>query len=765
VHAVEASLATRSTSRTGARFDCFNVDLSSNELLRAGKRVPVQEQPFQILRLLLEAEGRVVTREQLRFALWPQDTFVDFEHGVNTAVKKLRQALEDSADRPKFIETLPKLGYRFITPVQWAAEIGANSSLAHVVPISPAARAWRTEVATQSRGWNPKLVVAVVVVGLLSAAVVLAKNKYLSYTRLEMLLSRVIRTAQKKTTTVTQRRLSTNPADTPLTSGVISPDGKYLAYTDESGFYLRVVEGGETHRIAMPKGFDPRPESWYPDSVNLVVSWFDNPSKSASSLWKISVLGGAPVKLADRGLSARVSKDGSKIAFLAGMWDCEEIWLMDADGSRPRKVMDGGVDCFGAVAWSPDDKQFAYVKTVIASDTERPGKQIGLYDLTSGRSQEIWSEARLGDELAWVNPGRLIYALEEADPNQGDFNLWSAQLDVAPGHLSSSPTRLTSDRTSASNFSVSADGKRMALRRSTSQGDIYLSEIEPGTKRLSKARRLSLNDRMDWPTSWTSDNNAVLFLSDRDGPTHIFKQLISETQPELLVAASDIVRAPRLTPDGLDVLYGVSAKPDQSSSNLRIMRIPVSGGPSQLVLEGSGITNYECARLPSTFCIYGQADSESGYYRFFSFDPSGIKKTEPLPFKMREQGGSHNWSLSPDGKYIVTPKSQNPYDEPVLRITNVSTETEKYISVPQMGLMIGLDWAADSRSVWVGGYMGRGASGARSGLLNVNIDGTVTVALKGLNPGVLFAVPSPDGHRLALFGNTESSNMWLLENF
>jgi DNA-binding winged helix-turn-helix (wHTH) protein len=103
-----------SLRRACARFDSFRVDLSSLELFRTGVRVPIQEQPLQVLRLLLEAEGKVVTREQLQGALWPGDTFVDFEHGVNTAVKKLRQALEDKAECPKFVETLPKIGYRFI---------------------------------------------------------------------------------------------------------------------------------------------------------------------------------------------------------------------------------------------------------------------------------------------------------------------------------------------------------------------------------------------------------------------------------------------------------------------------------------------------------------------------------------------------------------------------------------------------------------------------------------------------------------------------
>jgi TolB-like protein/DNA-binding winged helix-turn-helix (wHTH) protein/tetratricopeptide (TPR) repeat protein len=116
-----------SVRRMHAHFDCFQVDLRSNELFRSGVRVPIQEQPLQVLRLLLEAEGRVVTREQLRTALWTKDTFVDFEHGVNTAVKKLRRALKDSTESPRFVETLPKVGYRFIAPVEFRDESGVET--------------------------------------------------------------------------------------------------------------------------------------------------------------------------------------------------------------------------------------------------------------------------------------------------------------------------------------------------------------------------------------------------------------------------------------------------------------------------------------------------------------------------------------------------------------------------------------------------------------------------------------------------------------
>jgi eukaryotic-like serine/threonine-protein kinase len=98
------------------RFDVYKLDLRAGELYKNERKIKLQEQPFQILAMLLEQPGQVVTREQLRERLWPENTFVDFDHSLNTAVKKLRQALNDEADKPRYIETLPKRGYRFIGP-------------------------------------------------------------------------------------------------------------------------------------------------------------------------------------------------------------------------------------------------------------------------------------------------------------------------------------------------------------------------------------------------------------------------------------------------------------------------------------------------------------------------------------------------------------------------------------------------------------------------------------------------------------------------
>jgi Tol biopolymer transport system component/DNA-binding winged helix-turn-helix (wHTH) protein len=755
-----------SSRRTYARFDSFQVDLSSSELFRSGVRVPIQEQPLQVLRLLLESEGRVVTREQLRMALWPEDTFVDFEHGVNTAVKKLRQALEDSADRPKFVETLPKIGYRFLIPVEWQADAFHRHVTAGVVAIAPPRPTLVPSPAIREQRWRPKT--AILTLGLLAAAIVLSFSLSRTWWSGWLRLGGSRRPAP--TPVLNQRRLTANPEDAPLTGGVISPDGKYLAYTDANGFYLRQIDGGETHPVPLPNGFEVLPESWFPDSAHLVVSYFGYQKSSPStaihgagppSLWKISVLGGTPRKLADEGSSARVSPDGSKIAYLAGMWDNEQIWVMESDGSASRKIVDGGQETFGPVAWEPNAKRFASVRST------HTGKQIEVFDVASGHNDVILSEPRLGDELAWMSPPRLIYSLQEVEPNQSDANLWSVLVDPESARPAGPPARITNDRALTAGMSLAADGKRLALRRTTFQPDVYVTEV--ANKRLNQPRRFTLDERIDWPSSWTADSKSVLFFSDRDGPVHIFKQQIDEMQPELVVGGKDVRWVPRLTPDGLNVLYLANAMPGEPTEKVRLMRVPLSGGPAQFVLGGQGITNYQCARLPSTLCVYGQMQPAAEYYRFFTFDPDGTKSSEITAAKLTKEDadGPNAWGLSPDGKYLVTSRSQNPYKYkvPAIRIFDIANSTERFIPVSAAGLIMGTDWAADSKSIWVSAYMGRGAWGSRSGVMKVDLTGKVSVLYEGLNLGLWLAIPSPDGRRLALLEHTQNSNMWLLENF
>jgi cholera toxin transcriptional activator len=121
------------------RFGVFEVDLSAGELRKSGRRRRLQEQPFQMLALLLERPGEVITREELRQKLWPADTFVDFDHSLNTAINKVREALGDSASRPLYVETIARRGYRFLAPVERAENLPApQAEMTQAPPLASA---------------------------------------------------------------------------------------------------------------------------------------------------------------------------------------------------------------------------------------------------------------------------------------------------------------------------------------------------------------------------------------------------------------------------------------------------------------------------------------------------------------------------------------------------------------------------------------------------------------------------------------------------
>jgi Tol biopolymer transport system component len=749
----------------------------------------------------------VVTREELCAVLWPKGTFVDFEHGVNTAVKKLRQALDDSAESPRFVQTLPRIGYRFMLPVEWATnghytnghhfngngngsgQVNRNghgltsergvapvaslepTSLAPVIPhTAPSATPPIVPSSiVPARRWKLKASVAIAVSIVIALPLVLSdENSYISRSRLGTMLRGIFFGGRAEArSTLRQRRLTANPDGTPLTSGVISPDGKHLAYTDATGLNLRQIDGGEVFSVPLPKGFDASPQSWFPDGVHMVVARWEDDQKKPPSLWEISVMGGTPRKLADEGLSASVSPDGSKIAFLTGKWDDEDLWLTDTDKNTTQKIADAGEDHFGPVAWAPDSKRLASVRrSDIFNNSDRHESLIEVHELANGSSYTVFSNPSLSGELAWLPDGRLIYSLQEAEPSQNDFNLWSVQLDSRTGRTSGTPTRITNDQHPTASISVSSDGRRLALLRRSFQMDVYLTELEAHGTRLSTPRRFTLDDRTDFPSAWTPDSKAVLFFSDRDeGHGHIFRQAIDQQVPELVVGGKGFIGPAKSTPDGLSFLFLAYPEPGDASDHVRIMRLPLSGGASSVVLEGPKITDVKCARLPSTLCIYSRF--EDGVQTFFPFDMAGgVGKEILLARRKTDDGPGSAWDLSPDGRYVVAPRSPTPYAQSGLRIFDLAKETESDLSLPTMGLIMGINWAADSKTLWVGGWMGRSARGTRSGLVSVDLHGQARTMLEGSSSMAIWSgVPSPDGHRLALQALGDDANVSLLENF
>src|SRR6267143_6209176 len=653
--AVDSGNGARGQGSARRRFGAFEVDLSAGELRRNGIKVKLQEQPLQILALLLERPGEVVSRDELRNRLWAADTFVDFDHSLNAAIKRLRDALGDSAEHPRFVETVARRGYRFLGPVDTGPANGRGVG----------GRAAVTESAPQS---SARFHIWWLVAG--GAAVVLV----LFGIKLGLLLG------QRHPSQLRLSRLTANPGDDRVRAAAISRDGRYLSFCDQTGFYLRQIDTGETHPVAVPPGLIAESISWFPDSAHLTVA-LTGPGQ-VSGLWQLSAFGGSARKFRDDARSPAVSPDGNEIAFITGHKMREQVWHAGADGAQPRKLVGEEGDFFGTVAWSPDGTKIAYTRGRFSYNHGVRGV-IELLDVHEQHiSSQLWrvssvlSFAGLNGPLAWASDGRLIYTLSEQRPREPDSNLWSLALN-REGQTVGTPVRLTSDPGEVFSISTSGNGRCVAYLKGVPQPDVYVATLEPRGG-ISEPRRLTLDDRVDLPFDWTPDGRAVIFISDRTGTFSIYKQATNQTVPELLLGGNkkEVVQ-PRLSPDGSQILYVVYPNSGENSSAIPLMRMPLSGGASQQVLEASWISNHQCARAPATECIYSVVGE--GELTFFTFDPFKGKGSQILQIK-DDLPQLYNWSLSPDGPMLAIAKGKWGDDEPRIQVVSLSGGEEKWLA-------------------------------------------------------------------------------------
>ncbi len=217
---------------------------------------------------------------------------------------------------------------------------------------------------------------------------------------------------------------------------------------------------------------------------------------------------------------------------------------------------------------------------------------------------------------------------------------------------------------------------------------------------------------------------------------------------------------PRLTPDGSSILYSITPKLGETARNVRLMRVPLTGGPPEFVLEGPGISNHQCARLPSTLCVFSEVGEMDE--RFFSFDP--VKGQPQELVKARTQSTSYydfNWTLSPDGRTLAMAKKSTAPGEPTMRLLSLTDYSEQTMQIPGWSGICCFDWAADGKSLWVSVYTNTG----KRALLNVDLQGKMKPVLEEDKMMLGWAIPSPDGRHLAIWEASESSNVWMLENF
>jgi Tol biopolymer transport system component/DNA-binding winged helix-turn-helix (wHTH) protein len=505
---VEAMLEAASSSTPHLiRFGVFELDLRSGELRKAGARIPLQEQPRQILTVLLERPGDLITRSELHQRLWPSDTFVDFEHGLNAAVKRLRDTLGDSADTPRFIETIPRKGYRFVAPVL-SSDAGERSHSPVLAP-PPAGRHHQRVV------W-------------LTALVLVASVAAAGAWRWRALLAEGAGPPMKIVTLTALTGDEYSPS--------FSPDGEQIAFSwngvDEDNFdiYVKMVDSADVRRLTSEPGFDGDPK-WDPNGKRIAFVR-QSPGASSGRIYMTSPIGGSQWKLSDFPVvnldPARVSKISwsPDSQFLAASRTAEPaqpggIYLVPVNGGNPRPLTQATAPAIHlSPAFSPDGRQLAYVScTAFACHVYVLPLDAGF--APAGQPVQLTIHPTAIGKLTWIRNGRAVIYDAWAF---GDTRLWRVASDgrTPPEQIEGAGTARLPATTMSSD--------RLAFTRASFDVDIY--RFDPA----GSSQPFLTSSLMDKSPQFSQDGTRIAFSSGRAGDTM-----------EIWVAASNGDEAHRLT--------------------------------------------------------------------------------------------------------------------------------------------------------------------------------------------------------------------------
>ncbi len=392
------------------RFESFEVDVRAGELSKAGVRLKLPGQPFQVLAILLERPGEVVTREELQKRLWP-DTFVDVDHNLNTAINKIREVLGDSAENPRFVETLPRRGYRFVAPVEGTqtTEVPGGSG-----------------VRQESRmPWVRRTSILFVALVLLGVAV--------------FFISRRLRVPASSA----QRALTRLTFDDGLQIGATwSPDGRFIAYSSNRGgkfdIWVQQVSGGDPIQITKSPGPNWQPD-WSPDGKYIAY----RSEEDDGGLFVVPALGGVGLerRIASFRYHPRWSPDSKQILFNTARDGQNRAYIVNLDGSQPREIlaefMAQHEGSFATFAWYPDGKSVSVLfhddpgvwiaplaGGAVVKLANSPEVTAQLSDVALGGTRESWQEPSVSS--SWAHSGRAIY-LSRAF--RGAVNVWRMSVD------------------------------------------------------------------------------------------------------------------------------------------------------------------------------------------------------------------------------------------------------------------------------------------------------------------------------------------------
>lgn len=626
------------------RFGPYEADLLSGELRKSGIRLKVQDRPFQILAILLEQPGQMVTREQLQKRLWAEDTFVDFEHGLNTAINKLRQVLSDEADNPRFIETLPKRGYRFIAPVSGArdsegakepaitahaapqvgAEVAKDNGFTQAAPVA--------DPPTTGKARFPYLAAATAVV--LVASIALGAWYFLS------------RRGESAWSEIRIAPLNGLPREG---DAAFSPDGNQVAFVwaGEKGGYAHIYIS-QIGATDSPRPLTNTADStfefapvWSPDGRYMAFYRF-NDKEQTLAIFVTAALGGSERRLYTVKSSHKVdaldwSPDGKSLAFCdsASPDQASRIYLLSLDTLEVHPVTSPPPGTLGDAtpAFSPDGKSLAFVRDTLDV------REIYVLPVSGGAPEQITFDHADIQGIAWTPDSReLIFG----SSRQGNESLW--RISAQGG----TPQRLPIAGAGwAVRPAVSRKGNRLAYTSVSYSSSIFRSSLTPDHKVAKPLEHFISSTGLEEGPQYSPDGKYIVFQSTRTGYHEIWRANADGSNPiQLTHFEKNLTGTPRWSPDSRQISF--DSRPGGHS---QVFVINAQGGQPRQVTHGDSENGVASWSVDGKWIYF--ASNRGGDWQVWKMTPQGDVVTQ-----ITHQGGFAALP-SRDGKYLFYAKGRD----------------------------------------------------------------------------------------------------------
>jgi Tol biopolymer transport system component/DNA-binding winged helix-turn-helix (wHTH) protein len=661
---------TESPSRV--TFGLFEADLQSGELWKAGKRIKIQGQPFKVLATLLERPGEIVTREDLQLRLWGKDTIVDFDHSLGTAINKIREALGDSADNPRFVETLARRGYRFIAPVGYpaqattpAGDISADLPERPHSPLTDPVATTASPALMQSSKWKtPAYIVSAAAI--LAGAVAL--GLYVGSSRQSTMPLRISQVTHNGRIAPGAPAMESLPATATdgvrIFSSVIEKGRAVLSQIS--------IADGDVLPLAIPSEIAaPSLGDLSPDGSRLLVRSHLS-AESEQPLWVVPVEGGSALRVANiLAHDAAWMPDGNGILYAAG----NELFLTHLKDGTSASIATLPGRAFW-LRWSPDGLLLRF--TII----DPIGHTMSLWELPSGSHTPRpllsgWSNPASECCGTWTADGRYFIFQSARDGNDDLWQMRGKDLSGAT-RVTNGPLRYEAPIAARSGhriFFLGLDTQSELLQYATDKKEFF-----PANNFFSQANRVNFSRDRRW-VAWT------------DAQGRLWRARIDGTEILQLTPDSMQVFLAHWSPDGKQLAL-MAREPGKA---WQIYSVSSEGGSPQALLNENRNAADPDWSADGVSLVFGRVPDlmgkESGTRAIQILD---LRTHAITPVPNSEGLFSPRWS--PDGRYIAAIS----LDQRRLMLFDVANRTWRLLAETSVADPV---WSADSKAIYIHAFM------------------------------------------------------------